>query len=88
MNSERSVELADLATFQAAVLDTLAAGGTPEEMRSRILVAAEQAGLVEYVAGFEDPMIAAASELVRKWGARKERPRFNGRLNCEWFGMR
>ena len=63
-----SKTLSDLAAFQAALLEVLAAGGPLPEMRGRLERAAETCGLGDYARSFDDRMIVVASELVRKWG--------------------
>lgn len=70
MSSEETNALARIDAFQAVLLDALHAGGTTAEIRAKITKAADDAGLDDYVAGFDDRMIAVASELVRKWGGK------------------
>lgn len=69
MNIETEVS-DSLAAFQATLLDVLHAGGTPAEMRDKLAFVAKGAGMIDYVAGFDERMLIVASELVRKWGAK------------------
>src|SRR5215207_8208249 len=59
-----------LAGFQAAMLDILHAEHDPATIRARLMPRARDAGLAEYVSGFDDRMLFVAAELVRKWGER------------------
>jgi hypothetical protein len=69
MNSGPS-PLPELAAFQAALLDVLHAGGTPEEMRARLLGHEFAVEFVDYIRQFDDRMLLVAAELVQKWGRR------------------
>ena len=62
----------NLAAFQAALLEVLAAGGSVAEMRVNLEGAAEACGLADYVRSFDDRMLRVASVLVRKWGEKGE----------------
>ncbi len=60
---------AQLAGFQAALLDLLAQDLPPEEVR-RLAEDAALAPFAAYVRTFEPRMLATAAQLVKKWGSR------------------
>lgn len=65
-----AANLEAIAAFQSLLLNVLHEGGTPDEMRLKLLPAAEACGIQDYVRSFESRMLVVASELIRKWGQR------------------
>ena len=61
---------ARLAAFQAALLELLAQGLSPEEVIARLRSDAAFAPFADYVETFEPRMVEVAAALVKKWGRR------------------
>ena len=59
---------ADLARFQAALLDLLALPISPEEIARRLREDEAFAPFREYSASFEPRFLEVAASLVKKWG--------------------
>ena len=62
---------ANLARFQAVLLDLLAQGHPPATIIARLRTDPQLAYYADYVATFEPRMVEVAIELVAKWGRRE-----------------
>jgi hypothetical protein len=63
---------ADLARFQAALLELLSQPLGADEMARRLREDEAFAPFQDYVAGFEPRMIEVAAALTKKWGRRSD----------------
>ena len=62
-----------LARFQDRLLELLAAGKKPREVRKAMLADKSLSEFHPYIETMDDPMLAVAAELIGKWGV-KGRP--------------
>jgi hypothetical protein len=72
MGEAERVTEAEIAAFQAALLEILADGEAVQcsVLRSRLQQSADCAPFSAYMTTFEDPMIEVAVTLVQQWGIR------------------
>jgi|SoiMethySBSTD1v2_1073268.scaffolds.fasta_scaffold1833508_2 hypothetical protein len=65
------IEDAQLARFQAVLLDLLDSELSPREIRERLLEHEAVAPYRDYVRGFEPRCLEIGSRLVKQWGVRR-----------------
>jgi hypothetical protein len=70
---QRKKKSAGLARFQDRLLELLAAGKKPREVRKAMLADETLAEFHPYIETMDDPMLEVAAELIGKWGV-KVRP--------------
>ncbi|MEZ0225790.1 MAG: hypothetical protein ACAH83_14640 [Alphaproteobacteria bacterium] len=66
----RKKKPAGLARFQDRLLELLAAGKKPREVRKAMLADKTLAEFHPYIETMDDPMLAVAAELIGKWGVK------------------